>query len=590
MSQPLWTSRVSRLTIAGYDGSTPIEKILGTDFWQGVSNAPALRAAYSSVSKGQTGVSVVAGDLIVVGYTTTGTDDKNATCADNAGGGGNTYNQCGSGAFWTTAAVVISVFYAIAKATETLSVTITHALGNYPIIFVHVVSGADQTLSSVLDGYRFDAAEASTSTTHTSASITTTNANDYLFVLWSQDYGGPCTLTENGSGFTKQKEKTSGDPMGASFDRVVSSMDTYSDTITSSQAEYLGNVIVAFQGASPSLNDAFTGSGGATASGAATGTLALVGRVSGGALAGGNATETMALGFVGVGGALASGIAASFLALTVLASGGSQADGSATVSLDLVPAISGGAVAGGSADWSASAQRNDSFTGVGGSQSSGAAIFNVALVASPTGGTQGSGAATVTKTLVTNPSGGSAVSGSAIFSVALVPQVSGGAAAGGTAVYSMSLAPSTAGGAQAGGIATFSKALSSAPSGGALGGGTATWSVSSSRNDVFTGSGGSSSGGLASFSISLVARPTSGAICGGSSVFNISLVGHPVGGAVAGGAADFTSPIHAVFTGSGGAVAGGVMYVWMGRWAPVPIGGGSTRPAFGQMFPRLGGG
>ena len=196
--------------------------------------ALALRNSYSTPKHKpspaqQTGVSVVAGDLIIVAWRA---DDQNSvTCADNAVGGSNTYNEIGSGQYFSTAVSDMHVFYAIAKATETLTITITTAAALYSVITVHVVSGALADLDNVLDTYAF-----STHTSNTqlsTATINTTNANDYIFIWWAEGAANNITVNEGNGLYTKRQENTDwyiGGP-SSSFDRIVSSRGAYSQNV-----------------------------------------------------------------------------------------------------------------------------------------------------------------------------------------------------------------------------------------------------------------------------------------------------------------------------------------------------------------------
>ena len=196
--------------------------------------ALALRNSYSTPAHNpspmqQTGVSVVAGDLIIVAWRA---DAQNSvTCADNAAGGSNTYNEIGSGQYFSTTISDMHVFYAIAKATETLTITITTAAAAYSVITVHVVSGALADLDNVLDTYAFSTH--ATNTQLSTATINTTNANDYIFVWWAQDSQNNISIDEYNGLYTKRQENTNyniGGP-SSSFDRIVSSRGAYSQNV-----------------------------------------------------------------------------------------------------------------------------------------------------------------------------------------------------------------------------------------------------------------------------------------------------------------------------------------------------------------------
>jgi len=209
----------------------------------------ALRNSYTTPAnnpspKQQTGVVVVAGDLIIVGWRTDG--QNTPTVTDSAS---NTYAQVGTGLFDNTPITDMHIFYAIAQSSGTLTITITSATAGYSCVTVHVVSGANQTLANVLDTYDFASRTAATS--HTSPSITTTNANDYIFVWYSQDLTNAVVLTETSGGFTKRQETNDYNVGGpsTSFDKIVSATGSYSQTVSvsASAPEVIG--IAAFKSA-----------------------------------------------------------------------------------------------------------------------------------------------------------------------------------------------------------------------------------------------------------------------------------------------------------------------------------------------------
>lgn len=203
---------------------------------------PSVRHLYSTyVGNAQTGVAVVAGDLIIVGYVYNAAL-ASITCSDNASGGTNTYSQVGTGYTETTSPTSAHVFYAIAKATETLTITCTSKTDNG--LSVHVVANMNQTLASVKDTSG-STSESSLSSSHDSGNITTTNASDYIFVLWASEWGVR-TWTENGTGFTKETEQSG--HSHATFDRVVSGTGIYHDATTTNSSNYAVAIIAAFKG------------------------------------------------------------------------------------------------------------------------------------------------------------------------------------------------------------------------------------------------------------------------------------------------------------------------------------------------------
>ena len=218
--------------------------------------ALALRNSYSTPAhnpspRQQTGVSVVAGDLIIVAWRA---DAQNSvTCADNAVGGSNTYNEIGSGQYFSTASCDMHVFYAIAKATETLTITITTAAAAYSVITVHVVSGALADLANVLDTHAFSTH--ATNTQLSTATINTTNANDYIFVWWAQDSQNNISIDEGNGLYTKRQENTDyyiGAP-SSSFDRIVSSRGAYSQNVNLTATAPEVSIIAAFKSNLPDI-------------------------------------------------------------------------------------------------------------------------------------------------------------------------------------------------------------------------------------------------------------------------------------------------------------------------------------------------
>lgn len=204
--------------------------------------AIALRNSYLTYpGNAQTGVVVVLNDLIIFCYSYQGAL-ATSTCTDNAAGGSNTYNRI-AGSTLTDTTAGGELFYAIAKASETLTITCTAQGDNG--LSVHVVSGNVTTLSSVLDVSNTAANAAGA--TQTSPNITTTVADSYLCSFWYQE-GGTSTHTENGTSFTKRTEDTV--HIHATFDRIVSSTGTYNNsiTVTALTVQY-GSIIAAFKGA-----------------------------------------------------------------------------------------------------------------------------------------------------------------------------------------------------------------------------------------------------------------------------------------------------------------------------------------------------
>lgn len=197
---------------------------------------------YSALGKVIT-VPVVVGDLVIVAFSVAGSLVA-ASIADNASGGTNTYSEIGSGAGYTSP-IHGHVWYAVAKATETLTITVTSSASTSACTYVHVVTGADTTLATVLDQGTWDADEGARSTAHTSASITNTNASDYIFSFWFNDDAGG-TYQENGTGFTPQISRNA-TAYGATFDKIVTATGSYSQDVLTSASTYTGNIVASFK-------------------------------------------------------------------------------------------------------------------------------------------------------------------------------------------------------------------------------------------------------------------------------------------------------------------------------------------------------
>lgn len=205
--------------------------------------AIALRASYgTSSSKVQTSVAVQAGDVVLVLFSVGG-GMVSATCADSAG---NTYSEIGTGFAASASSIHAHAFKAVAASAGTITVTVTTSATSVPTIVVHVYSGCDGTL----DGYA-GKAETSGSTSHTTNSITTTNANDVLVTWWFQDNAGSRTLTD-GSGFTQRQQKSSDGSTvyQYSYDKIVSATGAYSQSVTGNGSCIYGSLILALKAAS----------------------------------------------------------------------------------------------------------------------------------------------------------------------------------------------------------------------------------------------------------------------------------------------------------------------------------------------------
>ena len=211
--------------------------------------ALALRQAYTTYpGNAQSGVVVVAGDLIIVGYSANAST-SGATISDNAAGGTNTYDSSSIAEVHNSSASIGSgrTFFAIAKNSETLTITVTSITDAG--IHVHVVSGANTTLAAVLDT-QSSLAGSSSGSTLTGSNFTTGNANDYLWSFWFQE-DATATVTDSQS-FTKEKENSS--HYSGSFDQIVSATNTYHDAGTATGSGYWSNISAAFKAAAASTD------------------------------------------------------------------------------------------------------------------------------------------------------------------------------------------------------------------------------------------------------------------------------------------------------------------------------------------------
>lgn len=234
----------------------------------GTSSSVALRKAYfTDKAKTQT-VSVVAGDLVIVGFTV-GNSPATTTVTDSAG---NVYRAASS----ATGSLVngsLYLFYGVAQSTNSgLKVSVNTANTCDPRIFVNVVSGLSADVTGVLDAVSAHV-DTSRGTTHSSSTITTTSPNDYVFTLWGQDYNGG-SIAEKGAGFTIEKSNT---VANASSDKLATVTGNYTDIVSTSSSLAMGSIIAAFKAAAPSSAATYTapaGSGTHTVTAACGSTVA----------------------------------------------------------------------------------------------------------------------------------------------------------------------------------------------------------------------------------------------------------------------------------------------------------------------------
>jgi len=191
---------------------------------------PTYRQTYESGTAVVTSVIVSAGDLIIVNFTDDAVNEVTITCADDASGGSNVYTPQGGILNNTTAATPFNSisFWAIAKASATLTITVTSDLSYSPSVYVCVYYNTsstpyEQVLSKI---------ETSMSTSHTSPSVTTTNPNDIVVNIYQQYDAASIGFSENGTGFTPV---TNVDGNGFTY-KVVTSPTTLNEAVTTATA------------------------------------------------------------------------------------------------------------------------------------------------------------------------------------------------------------------------------------------------------------------------------------------------------------------------------------------------------------------
>lgn len=451
----------------------------------------ALRQSYIANAKTLSSIAVQAGDLVLVGLYQDGVQVA-TSCADS---GGNTYSKAAEQHITDGAGCGVYLYYTVAGATGSLTITGTMAGSGYNSIFVHVYSGTFN-LATTLHAFQTKG-ETVRSTSHTSAEVTTTTPNALLFCLWGEPSGSG-TIAENGTGFMERQE----DAGTASCDRIVSAAGTYSDAVTSTVSTALASILAAFQevqSSSGPWRGVFPGTW-QPSDAAFTSTPP------------GMLVAEVMLGPVATG-----------IHLSATGAGGATSSGSATFAKAFLASVSGGATASGTAAFSGTFARSDSFTGSGGATASGAAAFSKAFMASISGGATSSGAATFTKTLVGSISGGATPGGAAVSSKALRVTTTGGATASGSADFAMQGAARNdeftgAGGATASGSAIASRGLVASSSGGATAGGSAL----TGRILRFTGAGGALASGVAAASMALAWIGSGGAVGSGEAIYESS--------------------------------------------------------------------
>ena len=198
-------------------------------------------------------IAVTQGDLVVV-MVGCATNLPNDNTTDNAVGGSNSYNLINSiGPGPGTAHTCAAMWYAVAKATETLTVTVDNSLGEDYGLSVHVYSGTAAAPFDVTTK-----AEAGTSSNPATSNMSTTTQANEVLVAIINDESGYSTFTPgtyDGSHSYTSRTNEYGHSH-STMDAIVSSTGTYNATATlSAQDGYWAVILASFKaatGASPS--------------------------------------------------------------------------------------------------------------------------------------------------------------------------------------------------------------------------------------------------------------------------------------------------------------------------------------------------
>lgn len=183
---------------------------------------------------------VTVGNLIVavVGFSGSGTTQ---TITDNASGGTNTWTQAGSYAICPFNGERSAIFYAYAKASESLTITATNSgADKFSTIGIAEFSGVDSGVSPLTS------TNGSAALTAISSGTVTPSGNGYLFVGGFTFDGGGITITR-GSGYSMIYEEPSGsnEPLGAEY-QVQSTAAALDANWTISAAREFCAIVAAF--------------------------------------------------------------------------------------------------------------------------------------------------------------------------------------------------------------------------------------------------------------------------------------------------------------------------------------------------------
>lgn len=166
---------------------------------------------YVAYAASKASVAVTQNDLIVVFFSTGNAFDTGTACSDNASGGTNAYTQVcykrqGAG-------VECFMWYAVAKATETLTITVAPDSAD-PGISIHVYSGCATT--SVVEGTPISNGAASLGVPEAAGYETTVDT--VIVAGFAEETSGSTQTAQNS--FTKRTDQT--DHVHCTIDYIIS--------------------------------------------------------------------------------------------------------------------------------------------------------------------------------------------------------------------------------------------------------------------------------------------------------------------------------------------------------------------------------
>jgi RHS repeat-associated protein len=214
------------------NGNTTVGALSG-----GAAGATPKAFYYTAYAMVQSGISVLAGDLIFIAFNV-GNSPGTTTCSDSDG---NTYHRVGGDVFSNLLNCSAYAFYTIAQHSVTgLTATISTVNDNPVGIFGLVVSGlaADATLDQV--AITVDSAAA---ITHHSGSITTTDANEFAIAFWVQNTDW--ARLEDTAGFSVLQSDDQGDAVTGKS--IPTSGTLIEDVITTNVSVPMGCILATFK-------------------------------------------------------------------------------------------------------------------------------------------------------------------------------------------------------------------------------------------------------------------------------------------------------------------------------------------------------